>query len=189
MSYRAPVEVAGNVDGRLSDWESLVIEACGRTIEFWGFKRNQGRVWALLYLRGAALSAAELQEELGLSKAAVSMLSRELEGWGVLRRQRRAGEATWRFAAETDLMKMIGRVLSQREAALVSSVREDLDEACRLARRDRAPAAVQDRLERMRTLAGLVENAVKLFLQTARLDVTAAVSVLSAARSRRGRKR
>ena len=187
--WRTPVEVARTEDPNLADWEALVIEACGRVIEFWGFKRNQGRVWALLYLRDATMSAAELQGELGLSKAAVSMLTRELEGWGVLRRVRPVGQATWGYQAETELMKMIGRVLTQREFALVTSVREDLDEACRQAKRARAPAQVQDRIERMRTLAGLVEHAVKLFLQTARLDVSAAVSVLSAVRERRRKRR
>ena len=62
--------------GPLSHWESVAVDAVGNFIEFWGFKRNQGRVWALLYLRDAALDAQELQDELGLSKGAVSMIVR-----------------------------------------------------------------------------------------------------------------
>ena len=42
-------------------WEQVAIDAVGNVIEFWGFKRNQGRVWALLYLRDVALTAAELE--------------------------------------------------------------------------------------------------------------------------------
>jgi len=52
--------------GRLNRWESLVTDAVGAVIEFWGFKQNQGRVWALLYLRGAAMSAQDLQDDLEL---------------------------------------------------------------------------------------------------------------------------
>lgn len=174
--------------GRLSSWDSLVVEACGRIIEFWGFKQNQGRVWALLYLRGRSLTAAELMEDLGLSKGAVSMLTRELEGWGVITRTRGAGAGVYRFEAETDLMQMISRVLGQRETALVSRVKSDLEEALRLAKADGAPDGVVDRIDRMRKLASLVEQAVRVFQQTARLDVARAISVLDVARGRRRRK-
>ncbi len=30
--------------------ETLVTDAIGQLMEFWGFKRNMGRVWAMLYL-------------------------------------------------------------------------------------------------------------------------------------------
>jgi DNA-binding transcriptional regulator GbsR (MarR family) len=183
--YIVPTETPPIDEGPLTQWESLVVEACGNVIEFWGFKRNQGRVWALLYLRDRALTSADLQGELGLSKGAVSMLSRELEGWGVLRRVRGAGESVWRFEAQTDLMKMIAGVIAQRETALIGRVKADLDEAYRLAKAGHAPAAVRERIERIRTLAGLVDNAVKLFTQTARLDVTKAVSVLADVRRKR----
>ena len=42
--------------GSLARWEQIAIEAVGDVIEFWGFKRNQGRVWALLYLRDEGLT-------------------------------------------------------------------------------------------------------------------------------------
>ena len=71
------------------------MDAVGNVIEFWGFKRNQGRVWALLYLRGEPLTAGEIERELELSKGGVSMLLRDLERWGVIsacaRRARVAG--------------------------------------------------------------------------------------------------
>ena len=51
-----------------------VADAVGALIEGWGFKRNMGRMWAVLYLEDHALSAAELGERLGLSTGAVSML-------------------------------------------------------------------------------------------------------------------
>ena len=56
--------------GNLSRWEAMATDAVGQVIEFWGFKRNHGRVWALLYLRDEPLSAAHIEEELALSKGA-----------------------------------------------------------------------------------------------------------------------
>lgn len=171
--------------GTLQPWEALVVDAVGNLIEFWNFKRNQGRVWALLYLRGRALTAAQIQSALGLSKGAVSMLVRELEQWSVLVRVRAAHDDSWRFAAETDLMKMIGRVISERERGIVQSVREDLERAERLARDDdEVPREVLDRLRRMRTLAVFVEKALRVFVDTARFDVMGALDVLRDKHSR-----
>jgi len=164
--------------GTLSPWEALVVDAVGNVIDFWKFKRNQGRVWALLYLRGEAMSATQLQEALGLSKGGVSMLVRELEQWNVIVRVRAPRDDVWRYAAETDLMRMIGRVISEREAGLVRSVREDLEHALELAKKDRVDAAVIARIQRMKTLADLVDKALSAFLQTARFDVHAALDVL-----------
>jgi DNA-binding transcriptional regulator GbsR (MarR family) len=177
---------------QLREWEELVVDAVGDVIEFWGFKRNQGRLWALLYLRDRALSSAEIQEELELSKGAVSMLSRELEQWGVVRRERATGDSSWHFRAETDLMQMIGRVILQREAGMLGRVKQALDDASALAKKEGVPAPVRRRIDRMRSLAGLVEQAVKLFVQTARLDITEAKDALktqasTSARARRKR--
>lgn len=166
-------------------WEDLALEAVGTVIEFWGFKRNQGRVWALLYLRGQALSAAEIQRALHLSKGAASVLVRELERWGVLRRVRRAQDRTWRFEAEEDLMAMVRRVLESRESALVSRVAEDLARAEELVRRDRSAAPeVRARLGRMLKLARATERALEVFHQTAHFDAVPVVDALVAAPGR-----
>lgn len=174
--------------GTLNDWEALVVDAVGNTIDFWRFKRNHGRTWALLYLRGRPLSAAEIQETLGLSKGAVSMVTREIEQWGVVRRVRVPGDATWRFSAETDLMKMVRRVIEEREAAFVSRVKEDLDDAYAMAKAAKGPAAVPpevlDKVDRMRTLAGLVDKALRAFVLTARLDVAGVASILTESKRR-----
>ncbi len=162
--------------GDLEPWESLATEAVGTVIGFWNFKRNYGRVWALLYLRDCAMSQSELQDALGLSKGAASMITRELETWGVLRRVRAPGDAPWRFEAETDLMRMIGRVLRERETELVRRVRLDLEEAERLARS--GPPEVRRRLSRLSALASLVDGALRTFVATARFDASGVVRVL-----------
>lgn len=164
---------------RLPRWEAIAVDAVGNVIEFWGFKRNQGRVWALLFLRGGALSAGDIEQELALSKGAVSMLIRDMERWDVLRRVRSPGRAAWHYAAETDLMRMVSRVLEQREAAFLERVREDLSEAKRLAHEaGDVPRERLDRLDRMTDLAEQTDRAVRLFLRTARLDVGGMFEVL-----------
>jgi DNA-binding transcriptional regulator GbsR (MarR family) len=169
--YNLPPEADDDFEN-LRTWEVLVVNAVGTVIEFWGFKRNQGRVWGLLYLRDSPLSAADIRDELGLSKGAVSMIMRELESWGVIHRVRVKGSQSWHFVAEIDLLHMIRRVFRDREVNVVRRVRQDLDDARLIAQRDDAPDEVVARIERMAQLAGLVEHALSAFLKTARLDMS-----------------
>jgi len=157
--------------GALEPWEATAVDAVGNVIEFWGFKRNQGRVWALLYLRDEPLAAAEIESVLELSKGGVSMLLRDLERWGVVLRVRTRGTAAWHYQAQTDLMQMVSRVLSEREGRLLSRIRLDLLEAKRLAQAAGVARPQLQRLGRMALLAEQTDRALKLFLKTARLDV------------------
>ncbi len=169
----------------LRPWEVVACDAVGTVIEFWGFKHNQGRVWALLYLRGEPYTAAGIQRELGLSKGGVSILMRELEQWGVVRRVRLPGRRAWHFEAERDLMAMIRQVLQARESNLVSRVLADLERAEELIRQDPTATREQrDRLSRMLRLARAIDKAIATFMETARLDAGRAVEAL-----RRGSRR
>ena len=160
------------VTGPLAPWEAVATDAVGNVIEFWGFKRNQGRVWALLYLRGEPLTAGELERELELSKGGVSMLLRDLERWGVVRRVRSPQDSAWSYTAETDLIRMVSYVVEERETSFIARIRADLTEARRLAEaQGSVPGERLARLAKMATLAERVERALRLFIKTARLDV------------------
>lgn len=165
-------------EGPLSGWEQLVTNAVGQVIEFWGFKRNHGRAWALLYLRDQPMDSAQLREELDLSKGAVSMITRDLEQWGVAHRQRVPDSQAWHFVAEVNFLGMIRQVLHDRELKMVERVRTDLKDAIELAKEQEVDEETVERIERMYRLADMVRNAVKLFLSTARLDVTDVEDVL-----------
>jgi HTH-type transcriptional regulator, glycine betaine synthesis regulator len=161
----------------LADWETPIVDAVGNVIEWWGYKASEGRIWALLYLRGRPFTAAQIGATLGLSKGAVSMVTREMEQWGVLHRTREGARA-WRFSAETDFLGMIGRVVESREARFLGRVKADLSRAERLAR-GRASRVQLERIARMRRLADLVDKAVSVFLRTARFDVAGALGILA----------
>lgn len=109
--------------------ETEVVEAVGRLIEFWGFKRALGRVWALLYLAPEPLSAADIGERLSMSAGAVSMALSELQVWGVVSRAHRPGDRKEYFGAEEDIWKMVTRVLSDRELREIESAYETFSRA------------------------------------------------------------
>lgn len=171
----------GHPDDDDASWESTAINAIGNIIDFWGFKHNHGRVWALLFLRAQPLSAGDIQDALSLSKGAVSMISRELEQWGVIHRVRVPNQSAWHFVPETRLQRMIRRVLKEREAQVVTRVKLDLERAQSRAHKDDvAPGALQ-RIERLTRLASLVDNALTQFTESPDLDMNTALALFSLA--------
>lgn len=158
-------------------WRDSTVEAVGDVIEFWGFKRNQGRVWAHLYLSTSPKSASDLQNELGMSKGAVSMLLRDLEYWRVLKKTRLPNQRAWMYSAETNLKEMIGRVLKERELHFISNVSETLKEAEIEARAEGIDPAILSRLTKMRIFADGMKTAMDVFITGAQLDLRSVMDV------------
>ena len=109
--------------------EILITDLVGRLIEFWGFRRNMGRVWAILYLRPQPQNANEIRAALKLSAGAVSMTLQELLRWGVVRRVWVPGDRRDYFTAEVQLWKMVSRVLSERERTEIGNAIEACEQA------------------------------------------------------------
>jgi DNA-binding transcriptional regulator GbsR (MarR family) len=154
-----------------------VADAVGALMEFWGFKRVMGRVWTLLYLRGDALSASELCDQLSISSGAASMALAELEHWAVVRRIRRPGDRREYFEAETDVWKMISRVLRERELTQIERtlevferVREKLRTLPMPGERSRLEE-IADRLGKLVDLARVGRGLLVALVQQGRVDV------------------
>jgi len=147
-------------------WPSqrLVAYAVGRLMVFWGFKHNMGRIWATLYLAERPLTARDLKEGLGISVGSVSMTLSELEQWGVAHQTTAPRSRSKTYAAETDLWKMITRVLRDRERVLIGDARHAFAEAL---------AHVRNRARSLdpavRARARVQEERIKLLLDLTRL--------------------
>ncbi len=103
-----------------------VADAIGALMESWGFKRNMGRMWAVMYLEDHPLTAAELGERLGLSTGAVSMLLAELVQWGIVKKAWVVGERREHYEAETSIWKMVSRVFRERELRWIRTAQDQL---------------------------------------------------------------
>ena len=117
-------ELEGDSPRAASDlWpsEQLLSDAVGRLMEFWGFKRHMGRIWALLYLSDEPLGANELRDKLQLSAGSVSMSLTELLRWGVVKKVWIHGQRRDFFVAEGNLWKMISRVFRERSSSTIRS--------------------------------------------------------------------
>jgi len=112
----------------IDDLVLRVADAVGGVIEFWGFKRNMGRMWALLYLERRPLSAGDLADRLSLSAGAVSMTLADLQQWGVVKKTWMPGERRDYFEAETSIWKMVSRVFRERELRHIRGAIETFEE-------------------------------------------------------------
>ncbi|WP_152629891.1 GbsR/MarR family transcriptional regulator [Haliangium ochraceum] len=138
-----------------------VADAIGGLMEFWGFKRNMGRIWTLLYLAPEPFSAAEIAQRLSLSSGAVSMLLGELTHWGAVKKAWRPGSRRDHYESESNIWKLVSRVFRERELRKISETIEIFEEALQVlgsgdAGDAVAPAhlaAVQGRIEGLLTLA------------------------------------
>lgn len=101
-----------------------VADAVGALMEAWGFRRNMGRMWAVLYLEDHPLTAAELGERLGLSTGSVSALVNELAQWNIIKKTWVVGERREHFEAETSIWKMVSRVFRERELRWIRTAHE-----------------------------------------------------------------
>jgi DNA-binding transcriptional regulator GbsR (MarR family) len=173
---------AKDVPDALRASEAAVSDAIGRLMQFWGFKRNMGRVWAVLYLSERPLTAQDLRDRLQLSTGAVSMTVTELLRWGVVKKLWVQGERREHFAAEGNLWKMISRVLREREQAEILDTIAAMEDALRAieahTRADdpdvRARALVQrERIGQLLELARLGRQLLDALVSTARLDASA----------------
>jgi DNA-binding transcriptional regulator GbsR (MarR family) len=131
-----------------------VADAVGALIESWGFKRNMGRMWSVLYLEDHPLTAADLQDRLGLSTGAVSMLLAELVQWGIVKKAWVVGERREHYEAETSLWKMVSRVFRERELNWIKTAVESF--------RDAESELDQGRDARKKLIAERVANLVQL---------------------------
>ena len=168
--------------------ELAVSDVIGRLIEFWGFKRNMGRVWTVLYLSPDPLSAEDLRQSLQLSSGAVSMTLSELARWGVVRKVWIQGERKDFYAAEVQLWRMISRVFNEREKSEVIAAIDAFEDALRHLDRVRktAPDAAtraradlqHERITQLLELARMGRRFIDALVSTAKVDAEPLVRFL-----------
>lgn len=169
---------AESTSGELWESERIVSDAIGRLMVLWGFKRNMGRVWTLLYLSNEPLTAFVLRERLQLSAGAISMTLNELARWGVVHKVWRQGDRHDYYEAESSLWKMISRVLRERELSEVDHTIEALEDALgSLSRRSTGGDAPRSQTQRLRIeqlleLARLGRSMLEALINHARMDAS-----------------
>jgi len=170
-----------------------VADAVGAIMELWGFRRQLGRIWAVLFLSDRPLAAPDLCERLRISTGLLSMSLAELRRWGVVRPVEIPGDRKEHFEAETNVWKLVSRVLREREKRAVEdalatfegvladlrAALADVDPAVKRAARFKAK-----RLELLADLSRAALNVLRLLVDFGRADA-GPLRILSEALGRR----
>jgi HTH-type transcriptional regulator, glycine betaine synthesis regulator len=160
--------------------ELAVADAVGELMELWGFRRQLGRIWAVLFLSERPLAAPDLCERLQISTGLLSMSLSELRSWGVVRTVSVPGDRKEHFEAETNIWSLVRRVLAERERKAIDAALATVEQALRevkAALSDVDPAvksAARFRLQRLEQLAQLCrvgQGLLQVLLQSARVDI------------------
>jgi DNA-binding transcriptional regulator GbsR (MarR family) len=163
----------------LSRIDLAVADGVGSLMELWGFRRQLGRVWAVLFLSDRPLAAPDLCDRLRISTGLLSMSLAELRHWGVVRSVAVPGDRKEHFEAETNVWRLVARVLREREKRAVEDALATFERALadvRAALADVDPAvkaAARFRAKRLELLADLSRaalNVLKLLVDSGRAD-------------------
>jgi len=108
------------------------IEAGGHTTQSFGLGRIVGQIYALLYLNPAPLCLDEIAAELGVSKASVSTIIRQLERWTAVKRVWVKGDRRDYYEAETDFQAVLkhGLLAAMRKKLETAGAHIDTIEHC-----------------------------------------------------------
>jgi DNA-binding transcriptional regulator GbsR (MarR family) len=179
-------------DEELWQSEVMISDSIGRLIEFWGFKRNMGRLWSILYLSDRPHSAQDIQEKLQLSAGAVSMTLNELLRWGVVKKVWIQGERRDHYTAEGNFWKMISRVFQERERVEVLDAIDIMEDAIDFLKQKAADpeskARAEFQQERVRELLDLArfgKTLLDTLIKEAKVDGSALMNVLLGGSERR----
>ena len=149
-----------------------VADAVGALIEAWGFKRNMGRMWTVLYLEDHPLTAADHGERLVLTTGSVSTILTELLNWGAIKKAWVVGERREHYEPETSLWKMISRVFRERELNWIKQAADQFQAAKEEMRAgpDARRKLIAERIASLTNLAQVGSNLLESMLEGESID-------------------
>ena len=103
-----------------------LINNIGSFIEYWGFRKIHGKVWAQIYLSERPLSTPEIVEGLEVSKALISGALNELVEHKLIERVGQVKYGGITYIACPNPAEVVRDVVKNRELVLFTKIQNDL---------------------------------------------------------------
>ena len=97
----------------------------GNFIQYWGFKKIHGKIWAHLYLSSEPLDAADLQKRLNISKSLASISLTDLLQYNVILKRGKGPKDTTVYVCNPEVRSVVLEVLKKREAQILNNVERE----------------------------------------------------------------
>jgi DNA-binding transcriptional regulator GbsR (MarR family) len=135
-------------------------ELIGEFIQYWGFKKVQGRIWAYLYLMDTPLSTRHLCELLKISNSLVSISVAELMKYRVISEAGKGPNGVLLYLANPEIGSVIAGVLRNREQKLLSQIQKSSQMLHELSPSPTgSPVKMdQERIKRLEELVGIANS-------------------------------
>jgi DNA-binding transcriptional regulator GbsR (MarR family) len=107
---------------------NTLIDDIGNFIEYWGFRKIHGRIWAIIYIANKPLSTPEIVDRLSVSKGLVSIAISELLKHNLIERvgQVKFGGITYMTTLSPG--EVVREIIKTRELALFNKIEVNLND-------------------------------------------------------------
>lgn len=148
-----------------------VAENVGSFIEYWGFKKVHGKIWALIFLAEKPVDANYLIKNLNISKALVSMSIKDLLDYKVILPCKEK-MSTLHYVANPNIVDVIADVLMQREAKMLLKVRSSCELLQRAPKSKIENHVSQERLDDLQKMTKLADSVLTSALAFKSIDLS-----------------
>ena len=100
-------------------------DSIGSFIEYWGFRKIDGRVWVLIYLSDEPIDAQALIHNFDVSKGLISTSIKTLMEYQLIEEIEHGDNRSKFYRAHEEPMKAILNVLKMREKRIISNIVDD----------------------------------------------------------------
>lgn len=117
------------VDKGLMEIRNIIINSLGQCAGVYGMNETLGRIYGYLFFQDNPVPLDKIAEDLGVSKATVSINSRILLELKMVKKVWQRGSRKDFYEAERDFIKIVRGALETKEREQVSLVKQALSEA------------------------------------------------------------
>ena len=118
----------------------------------WGINRTVGQIYALIFISPHALNADDIAEALEFSRSNVSMGSKELQSWRLLKLRHQPGDRREYFEAPADVWEIFRVLAEERRRREIEPTLSMLRKALLEAPTSDAERHAQERMKEMHEL-------------------------------------
>lgn len=146
-------------------------DSVGEFMQYWGFRKIFGRIWAHLYTSTRPLDSASLIKRLKVSKGLLSIALREMMEYDVIRPAESGKFGTVYYEANPNLFAVIANVLRQRENRMLGEARLAAESLSQLQDAELQNFGIhQDRVESILLLTSSAQSLLASFLAQSQPD-------------------
>ncbi len=143
-----------------------LVDQVGSFIQYWGFKKIHGQIWAHVWLAKTPIDATTLVLRLQVSKALVSLAIKDLLHYDVVKILDCGDRRKMLLVPNPDVQTVISNVLKHRESAMLSAMLKSQDAIEKMDRKTKEKFDLdEDRLEQMKMMTAMAEMALSALIK------------------------